>query len=62
MKEKDYFWQMQGLTSFCKAKNDWLPFDRVHMSFVKHDGKANGCKQVLAIEGGVKLHREYPHL
>lgn len=55
-KEKDYFWQIQGLTSFCKARGDWLEFDRVHLSFVKHEGKANNCKQILAIEGAIKLH------
>lgn len=55
-KEKDYFWQMQGLTSFCKARADWLDFDRIHLSFVKHEGKKNNCKQTMAIEGAVKLH------
>lgn len=55
-KEKDYFWQIQGSTSFCKARADWLEFDRVHLSFVKHEGKNNNCKQTLAIEGAVKLH------
>lgn len=55
-KEKDYFWQIQGLTSFCKARADWLEYDRIHLSFVKHEGKNNNCKQTLAIEGAVKLH------
>ena len=55
-KDKDSFWAMQGLKSFCKAKNDWLPYGRVHLSFVRHTGKEDGCKQQLAIEGGVKLH------
>lgn len=55
-KEKDYFWQVQGLTSFCKARADWLEYDRIHLSFVKHEGKNNNCKQTLAIEGAVKLH------
>lgn len=55
-KERDYFWQMQGLTSFCKARADWLEFDRIHLSFVKHEGRKNNCKQTLAIEGAVKLH------
>lgn len=53
---KDYFWQVQGLKSFCKAKSDWLAFDRIHLSFVKHEGKQAECKQSLAIEGAVKLH------
>lgn len=53
---KEYFWQMQGLTSFCKAKGDWLPYERIHLSFVKHEGKDKGCKQVLAIEGALKVH------
>lgn len=55
-KEKDYFWQIQGATSFCKAKSDWLPYGRIHLSFVKHDGKNNGCNQLAAIEGTLKLH------
>lgn len=55
-KEKDFFWQIQGATSFCKAKNDWLPYQRIHLSFVKHDGKDKGCKQLLAIEGSLKVH------
>lgn len=55
-KEKDFFWQIQGLTSFCKARADWLEYDRIHLSFVKHEGKNNNCKQTLAIEGAVKLH------
>ena len=55
-KEKDFFWQIQGLTSFCKARADWLEYDRIHLSFVKHEGKNTNCKQTLAIEGAVKLH------
>lgn len=55
-KEKDYFWQIQELTSFCKARADWLEYDRIHLSFVKHEGKNNNCKQILAIEGAVKIH------
>lgn len=53
---KEYFWQMQGLTSFCKAKGNWLPYDKIHLSFVKHEGRDKGCKQVLAIEGALKVH------
>lgn len=53
---KDYFWQAQGLTSFCKAKSDWMQYDKVHLSFVKHSGRQYGCKQVLAIEGALKIH------
>lgn len=51
----DYFWQIQGATSFCKAKGDWLAYGRVHLSFVQHEGKPH-CKQISAIEGAVKLH------
>ncbi len=48
------FWQVQGSKSFCKAKGDWIDFKRIHLSFVRHNGKPD-CKQEAAIEGAVKL-------
>ena len=56
VKDKDYFWQIQGQASFCKAKSDWMQHERIHLSFVKHSGRNNGCKQLQAIEGALKLH------
>ena len=55
-KKKDSFWEVQALKSFCKAKTDWLRFERIHLSFVQHEGKDNSCKQILAIEGALKVH------
>ena len=49
------FWQAQGLKSFCKAKNDWFDFGKVHLSFVKHGGRPK-CEQLAAIEGAVPFH------
>lgn len=49
------FWQVQGLKSFCKAKGDWLNFEKIHLSFVSHEGKPT-CKQVMSIEGAIKIH------
>lgn len=54
-KQKDYFFQIQGLKSFCKAKNDWIRFERIHLSFVQHTGKPK-CEQTGSIEGALKLH------
>lgn len=54
-KWKDYFFQIQGLKSFCKAKNDWISFERIHLSFVQHTGKPK-CEQTASIEGALKLH------
>ncbi len=44
----------ENATSFCKATTDWWDagntYDsRLHLSFVEHTGKANGCKQVKAV-------------
>lgn len=55
IREVQPFWQAQGIKSFCKAKGDWLKFDRVHLSFVSHAGKPS-CKQIVAIEGALKIH------
>lgn len=54
-KRKDYFFQVQSSKSFCKAKNDWIGFERIHLSFVQHTGKPK-CEQTASIEGALKLH------
>lgn len=53
---KDCFWEAQGLKSFVKLKGDWFDYNRVHLSFVQHEGKENNCKQILAIEAGLNIH------
>lgn len=54
-KNVEPFWQLQAAKSFVKAKNDWMGFNKIHLSFVKHEGKPN-CKQVAAIEGALSVH------
>lgn len=51
---KENIWEVQAAKSFCKMKKDWLEFERIHLSFVRHSGKPE-CKQELAIEGAIKL-------
>ena len=51
-------WDAQGMTSFCKATNDWFSqtySSRLHLSFVKHNGRDNGCKQLSHIEVGIPM-------
>lgn len=55
-KTKDYFFEIQGTTTFCRVKNDWIEFDRIHLSFVKHDGAKPKPKKLVSIEGALKLH------
>lgn len=39
----DYvLYEQQGPVSFLKAKMDWAPIDKIHLSFVQHTGRAKG--------------------
>lgn len=50
----DYvLYEQQGPVSFLKAKMDWAPIDKIHLSFVQHTGRAKGCAQVAHIEAAL---------
>lgn len=55
--EKNYndfvLYEQQGASSFVKVKLDWAPIGKVHLSFVKHSGKNNGCQQLAHIEAAL---------
>lgn len=53
-KEKEYFFQQQGLKSFVKAKMDWAGISKIHLSFVSHEGANAGYKQQSHIEAALK--------
>ena len=55
-KQKDYFFEIQGLSTFCRVKTDWIEFGRIHLSFVKHDGAKPKPKKIVNIEGALKFH------
>lgn len=56
-------WNANGSKSFVKCQTDWFSgedsarlFDsRLHLSFVAHTGKQNGCKQTSHIEMGIPM-------
>lgn len=58
IKEKDntVIYQIQGPKSFLKVKMDWANIDKIHLSFVSHTGRANGCAQVSHIEGALRIN------
>lgn len=55
-KEIGLFWEMQGAKSFVKARTDWMEFDKIRLSFVRHSGRKNGAAQEAAIEGAIPIH------
>lgn len=55
-KEIDYFFQQQGAKSFVKFKMDWAKYGKIHLSFVQHEGKDAGCKQVASIDAALSAN------
>lgn len=55
-KEIGLFWEMQGSKSFVKARTDWMEYDKIRLSFVRHSGRKNGAAQEAAIEGAIPIH------
>ena len=47
--------QQQGPSAFLKVKMDWARIGKLHLSFVKHDGRKNGCNQLAHIEAAIDL-------
>lgn len=47
--------QQQGPSAFLKVKMDWARIGKLHLSFVKHDGRKNGCNQIAHIEAALDL-------
>lgn len=47
--------QQQGPMSFMKVKMDWARIGKLHLSFVKHSGRKNGCTQLAHIEAAIDL-------
>ena len=58
VKEKDdsVIYQIQGPKSFLKVKMDWANIDKVHLSFVSHTGRANGCSPIAHVEGALRIN------
>lgn len=58
IKEKDdsVIYQIQGPKSFLKVKMDWANIDKVHLSFVSHTGRANGCSPIAHVEGALRIN------
>lgn len=52
------YWEMQGSTSFCKARSDWMEIGKLHLSFVQHAGRNKGCQQLQAFETAIDWHGE----
>lgn len=53
-KEKEVIFQQQGTKSFVKVRMDWANINKIHLSFVSHEGESNNFKQVCSIEGALK--------
>ena len=55
-KEDDFvIYQLQGQKSFLKFKMDWANIGKLHLSFVAHTGRQNGCKQTDFIEAALDV-------
>ena len=54
-KEKEVIYEIQGMKSFLKVKMDWAGIGKIHLSFVSHTGRDNGCKQLNFIEGALDV-------
>jgi len=46
---------LQGKTAFVKVKADWFNIDKLHLSFVRHNGDKTNCKQLAAIEAAMPM-------
>ena len=55
-KEDDFvIYQLQGQKNFLKFKMDWANIGKLHLSFVAHTGRQNGCKQTDFIEAALDV-------
>lgn len=56
--EDTSIYAIHTLKTFVKAKLDWIEFDKMHLSFVEHDGNKANAKQLHNIEAALSIGGE----